>query len=292
MTCEIISKYLKSSKVGEIEETSEEYNFYGNSKKAYNVITTLASKSIPADKTPGTVAGFLFYQTRDGLFFKSIDSFFKQEPVKKFIYNNTGEIPEGFDANIVNYNIGSDNDMDMNLNIGTYNNNSIYFDFYKMEYKEVPFKIDDQEGEAETAGKDYIVANKQFFENPTRTFSTLKDMGVNPKGTGYEQLDNFKNEEEQKENYKVEQTQVQTIMRYNQIFTVKTSILIAGDFSIKAGDIIECTFPQVKSERNKEKNEQSGGKYLVASVCHYMAPDETFSSMELIRDSFGSNGGF
>ena len=49
-----------------------------------------------------------------------------------------------------------------------------------------------------------------------------------------------------KENYKVEETQVQTIMRYNQIFTVKTSILIAGDFSIKFGDIIECTFPSEK----------------------------------------------
>ena len=27
-------------------------------------------------------------------------------------------------------------------------------------------------------------------------------------------------------------------MRYNQLFTVKTEITIAGDFSIKAGDVI------------------------------------------------------
>ena len=288
----ILSEVLQTQNIGEIEETSEELNFYGNSKKPYFVVTNLATKSIPADKTPGTVAGFLFYMTRDGFFFKSIDSFFKKEPVKKFIYNNVGEIPQGFDDVILTYNIGSDNDMDLNLNIGTYKNKSSYFDFYKMEYKEVEFSIDQQEGEADTAGKDYITANERFFQESTRGFSVLKDMGVNPKGTGDEQLDNFKNEEEQKENYKVEQTQVQTIMRYNQIFTVKTKITIPGDFTIKAGDIIECTFPQIKSERVKEENKQSGGKYMVASVCHYLSNENTITSMELVRDSFGKSGGF
>ena len=47
--------------------------------------------------------------------------------------------------------------MDLNLNIGTYKNKSSYFDFYKMEYKEVEFSIEQQEGEADTAGKDYIM---------------------------------------------------------------------------------------------------------------------------------------
>ena len=288
----ILTDVLQTQRNIEVEETSEEYNFYGNSKKPYYVVTNLATKSIPADKTPGTVAGFLFYMTRDGFFFKSIDSFFKKEPVKKFIYNNTGEIPQGFDSVILKYNIGKDNDMDMNLNIGTYKNKSTYFDFYKMEYKEVEFSIEQQEGEADTAGRDYITANDRFFQNSTRTFSVLKDIGVNPKGTGVEQLENFKNETGQKENYKVEQTQVQTIMRYNQMFTIQTQVMIPGDFTIRAGDIIECTFPQIKSERAKEDNKQSGGKYMVASVCHYLSNDDTITSMELVRDSFGKSGGF
>ena len=288
----ILSEVLQTENIAEIEETSEEYNFFGNSRKPYFVITNLASKSIPADKEPGTVAGFLFYMTRDGFYFKSIDSFFKKEPVKKLIYNNTGEIPQGFDSVILTYTIGSDNDMNLNLNIGTYKNNSTYFDFYKMEYKEVPFSIEDQEETADTAGKDYITANKQFFQEPTRTFTFLKDMGVNTKGTGDEQLENFKSEEEQKENYKVEQTQVQTVMRYNQMFSVQTKVMIPGDFSIRAGDIIECTFPQIKSDKAKEDNQQSGGKYMVASICHYMTSQETYTSMDLVRDSFGKSGGF
>ncbi len=288
---DIISNILGSTRIVEIEETSEECNFFGNSKKPYFVITTLATKSIPADKEPGTVAGFLFYMTREGFFFKSIDSFFKQDPVKKFIYNNTGELPNGYDSNILTYTINTDNDMNLNLNIGAYKNNSAYFDFYKMEYKEVIFSIEEQQDSANTAGKDYITANEYFFQNPTRTFTFLKDMGVNTKGVGDEQMENFKGATE-KENYKVEQTQVQTVMRYNQMFSVQTSIMIAGDFSIKAGDIVECDFPQIKSEKAKETNDQSGGKYLVANVCHYMTPTETFTSMDLVRDSFGKSGGF
>ena len=86
----------------------------------------------------------------------------------------------------------------------------------------------------DTAGKDYITANDRFFQESTRSFSVLKDIGVNPKGTGVEQLENLMNEEEQKENYKVEQTQVQTIMRYNQMFSVQTKVTIPGDFTIKS----------------------------------------------------------
>ncbi len=81
-------------------------------------------------------------------------------------------------------------------------------------------------------------------------------------------------------------------MRYNQMFTVQTNIMIAGDFSIKAGDMIECDFPQLETKLNKETNQQSGGKYMVASVCHKVTPRETYTSLGLVRDSFGKNTGF
>ena len=74
------------------------------------------------------------------------------------------------------YNIGSDNDMDLNLNIGTYKNKTSYFDFFRMEYKEVVFSIEQQQSEL-IIGKDYINANDRFFQESTRSFSVLKDIG-------------------------------------------------------------------------------------------------------------------
>jgi len=286
---EILRDVLKTTSKVDVDETSFEYNFYGNTRKPFYVVTTLASKAVPK-KGQKKTGGFLFFQTRDGMSFKSIDELFGKEPTKKYIFNNTADEVSGYDGKILSYNIDSDIDMQQNLSFGAYNNRSLFFDFFKMEYKKVDFDIQEQKGGAETAGKDYINVNRDFIEKPSRLFHAIKDMGVNPKGTGDEQLDNFK--QEQEPNFKIEETMVQTIMRYNQMFTVQTNVIIAGDFSIKAGDIIECTFPDVESKKNRDKNKQTGGKYMVAHVCHRITPTECFTSLGLVRDSFGKKGGF
>ena len=62
-----------------------------------------------------------------------------------------------------------------------------------------------------------------------------------------EQLVNW-NEDKTKTNFDFKDTVVQSIMRYNQLFTVKTDITIPGDFSLRAGDIIQCDFPRVSGD--------------------------------------------
>ena len=85
----------------------------------------------------GGAGGFLFFQTRDGFHFKSIDNIFGSgQPVGKFNYNNTGGQVEGSNNNILNYTIESDTELHQNLTLGTYNNKSIFFDFFKMNYRE------------------------------------------------------------------------------------------------------------------------------------------------------------
>ena len=78
-------------------------------------------------------------------------------------------------------------------------------------------------------------------------------------------------------------------MRYNQIFTIQTEIVIAGDFGIHAGDIVHCDFPAIKGSKQKEINKLTSGEYLVAHVCHRSTPRDTFTSLTLVRDSFGEN---
>ena len=288
---EILTEVLGSQDNIEIDDTSTNYNFVGNTRKPFYTVTWLASKSAPnsSGKSAGA-AGFLFYQTRDGLFFKSIDDIFSQESTKKFIYNDTGEPVSGYDANIISYNIDSDVDLNQNMNVGTYKNKAYYFDQMNMCFKTIDFSIENQKGSAKTAGNDYINVNEKFIQKPSRHFSYIKDIGTNPKGTGDQQLETWKSDPT-KQNFESEQSMVQTFMRYNQLFTVQINILIPGDFSIKAGDIIECEFPQLISEVTKEGNQQSGGIYMVGSVCHRVTPRETFTSLGLIRDSFGKKGG-
>ena len=89
-------------------------------------------KSIPDAATEdgkseiGGAAGYLFFQTRDGYHFRSIDKIFTGEPKKKFIFNNATQLPEGYDAKILTCDISSDIDVGKNLMMGMYNNRSIF----------------------------------------------------------------------------------------------------------------------------------------------------------------------
>jgi len=66
----IIKDYLKTTRVGTIDKTSNTYGFIGNLRKPFTVLVSLASKSVP----DGGIAGFFFYQTQDGFQFRAIDN--------------------------------------------------------------------------------------------------------------------------------------------------------------------------------------------------------------------------
>ena len=296
---EILKNVLKYDETIDVDTTTLNYNFYGNDRKPFYICTWLASKSIPqvsasggsGGNTLGGAAGYLFFQTRDALHFKSIDNLFKQKPVKKYIFTNTPSLPENYDEKILSYTIGSDMDLKQNMTLGTYNNRTIFYDPVSFNYVVRNYGIDDQKNKITTAGKQEageLVADV-FTKSPSRLLSAVMDVGYNPPGATTEaQLEAWKNNP-QTRNFDAPKTMVQSIMRYNQLFTIQTNVTIKGDFSIKAGDIIRCDFPQLqgKTGTSVDINKKTSGDYLVAHVCHRVTPSETFTSLGLIRDSYG-----
>ena len=114
------------------------------------------------------------------------------------------------------------------------------------------------------------------------------DVGYNPTGaTPEEQLQSWKSQPRQS-NFDAPRTMVQSVMRYNQVFTIQTNITIGGDFSLSAGDMINCTFKQTEGESRDEINKQTEGNYLIAHLCHRITPEKTFTSLGLVRDSYGN----
>ena len=291
----ILKDVLKVTADIEIDDTAAPYNFIGNDRKPFYICTWLASKAIPQmPKGKGAAAGYLFFQTRDGYHFRSIDKIFQDKPKKRYIFNNTPQMPEGYDAKVLTYDINSDVDVGKNLMMGMYNNRSIFFNPVSMDYKLVNFP-DDRYSEEEYLEKTENAAEEpvgklisdEFRKSPTRLMTHVLDTGVIPSGiTSQEQLDTW-NEGKKDPNYDAEDTMVQSIMRYNQLFTVKTEITIPGDFSIKAGDVVQCDFPELAGNESKDINSESKGIYMVASVCHRITPRFTRTSLSLVRDSFG-----
>ncbi len=289
----ILQEKLLTTKLLDIDETLLPYNFMGNDRKPFYTCTWLAQKSLPSNLPEGKgAAGFLFYQTIYSFKFKSIDNLLSQKPVRKFIYN-AGDRGR-FDDIIINYTIDRDIDLHENLTLGTYNSNGLFFDPVSFRYLNANYTPDGLKGTSSPKKTKTVTSllsgeltGESQDKSPSRMITAILDTGAMPSGKSSEkQLEDWNNNPTTP-NYNAENSLLQSIMRYNQLFTVQTTITIPGDFTIRAGDTVECEFPQLESSKNTEKNRASSGIYMVAHVCHKITPENTLTSLSLVRDSFG-----
>jgi len=291
-----ITKAMGIAKI-DVDDTAGNYNFYGNDRKPFYILTWLASKSIPSSSGQGTglggAAGFMFYQTKDGHFFKSIDNLLDQRAKKTYVYTGSIGLPDGkdYDGKIVSYNIKADIDVQQNLALGVYNNRTIFFDPMSFSYVVQGFNVDQQESKITTAGDKEASAarllNPQLLQTPSRLMSRVLDVGFNQPGSGDEQIKAVKDAGQSKPNDNSTKNLVQSVMRYNQLFTIQTEIKVPGDFSLRAGDIVKCIFPQIgPADTTGPINNETSGEYMIAHVCHRTTPKDTFSSLTLVRDSY------
>ena len=291
---------IKTKKKVTVDETAINYNFIGNDRKPFYVCTWLASKSIPAKAGKiGGSAGYLFYETHDGFNFRSIDALFGQKRKGNYIFTNTDKNPREYKGKILSYEIDRDIDLQSNLTAGTYANRTLFFDFYAFNYKVRNYSIDESgaadnnegagsKGKLVHAGKDDLDSVADEFRLPiSRVMNRVLDVGTLPPGKDIEeQLKNWKNSPFDP-TYDATQTMVQSVMRYNQMFSIKINIMIAGDFSLRAGDMIYCEFPKLSTEPNTRSNKKSGGLYMISSLCHSITTRDSYTSLTLVRDTFG-----
>ena len=298
--------YLRSEKDLEgIEDTQNNFNFIGLNKKPFYMINWLSRIAVPeTDNSSGNTAGYMFWETSKGYQFKSIDKLLSQEKKKSIIYNETpdsgGEnIPEGYDMKAIQYERENNINVQSKLRMGAYSTRTIMFNPFDCKYEVITPNAEQIEKEdgIKTAGKELPVLNPEFNMQDdgearefSRTMYMLLDTGTLPDGSGtgkdQQQLD-----KSQKQNYDVKNILAQSVMRYNQLFAAKCTVVLPGDFSLHAGDAIFVDAPELKTDtKNDETNKQSGGLYIIADLCHYVTPKETYTKLNLIRDSFGRKG--
>lgn len=287
----ILRDYLKTNKIGKIDKSSNKYGFIGNLRKPFTILVWLASKGVP-EKSGSATAGFLFYQTQDGFQFRSIDDLLDQSPKAIYSYTQSQESYDDNDKklnndfNILNYYVEKNQNLIEKLRLGTYASHRMFFNPLNFSFsKEADgkFRQSDYVGKTNNLGSDIKLpplsdgSNLSLGDVPTRIITAVYDVGTLDPATSTEINSN--------------QTlyQSQSLMRYNILFTQTLSIIVPSNTNLRAGDIIECQFPKITQSDAKEYDTETSGLYMIKELCHHFDISRSYTSMKLVRDTFGIN---
>jgi hypothetical protein len=276
----ILKRFLQTEKDLDIEDTENEYTFNGHTEKPFYKCTWLGKRSIPVGSTESS-AGFFFFENYDGFKFKSIEKLLdEQRGYKIYIYNNTTELPVGYDGKILEAVPTINIDVQQKMMIGAYGSQVRTYDYYGTQYqqKEITYGTEDKKG-INLAGFNLPLLPDDILGKPTRIISKMQPIGI---------MQPIDNENSKKQDYNVDQVTAQAASRYNQLFTIVLNIVIAGDFSHRAGDLIYCDFPELSNDRTQVVSGKNSGIYMIASLTQQLdVRDGAYTKLTLVRDSYG-----
>ena len=291
---DILKNYLKVDKIDEIEETQNPYGFIGNMKKPFTLLTWLASKSVSGKSKTGedSSAGYVFYETKNGFNFKSIDNLMEQKPYSKTFFYTPGVISSDDpkkDFKITKYFINRNQDLIGKLERGAYSSYRYYINPVSFKPSISVFKSDDYVGKASNLGDKQVslpkIDNKSdrtLGDLPTRIFVGMLDVGTVEKDASDKGWNNSV-----ERNADPAKIHAQSMMRYNQIFTQVVEIQIPLNTSLNAGSIVRCEFPQLATTKRKTTDPETSGLYMIKELAHYFDGKGSYSQLKLVRDTYG-----
>ena len=262
-------KGIQTDKPLDKDQAFNKYSFVGNMKRPFDTIQWLCPKAATDDKN----CGFLFYETLDGYFFKSIHKLLEAEPT---VYEKP-EKPIESDFRIIENNLDSTNDIGMNCRLGMYANKTIYVDLETGTTKTTDYKI------SEIGLKNPPKLPNGLEDFPTRLMLRLLDKGAMQKGS--------KKEEREKEN-ELAIFQNKSYARNNLLFSQSLSISVPFNPDMRAGQMIEVKLPVKKSDDQEQtdygsdRDNDISGKYLVSELKHSIGNKKANTQLKLIRDVF------
>ena len=287
---DICKNYLSSDKLYDVDETQNPYGFIGNMKKPFTVITWLASKSVPSTVSDGdATAGYFFFETQKGFRFKSIDQLIDQEPYeKKYVYTPGIVEYKGArnDFKILEYSTSKNQNLLDNLERGAYCSHRKYLNPLTFEYTPAPqtiFKLDDYSGKIKNLGGDINVTLPTLSNKDTRTLASVPSRYI----TGILDVGTIENDVSFDKNADPTKIHSQAMMRYNILFTQLLVMTVPLNTNLIAGDVINCEFPRVDTQKRKEVDRHQSGLYMIKELVHYFDSSGSYTKLKLVRDTFG-----
>lgn len=290
----ILKDVLKTTKQLTVEQTSNSYSFYGNSKKPFTVLSWLMKKSIPylknsskSSKQAGS-AGFLFYENKRGYHFRSLDSLLSglnpKTPNNISYETYVVSRAKEYATASLNYRVldtpsfEKNIDVFKNMLIGMYSSLNYFFDINTRTPSVITYKLSDS----------YPIMNHTSGSNqPPKLLNNLEDR---PSRMMAKIVDNYsmegvtpsKNIRDYKEYY-----QSQSISRYNLAFSQVLNITVPLNMKLTVGDVIYLNIGTIESKDVKDKDRLKSGLYLIQSLAHQFEGNQGYTGLKLVRDSYG-----
>ena len=214
--------------------------------------------------------------------------------IKQIIYNEVTDQSsngggEDYDYKALEYSKDNLVQAQNKFRFGAYSTRLVCFDPFNCEYQVIEQSAEENErlDKLTLGGKKLPKLNEEFRvtgdkKDFTRTTYALLDTGTLPTGDVEEQI-----EKSNEENFDLRNVLNQSIMRYNQFLSFAASITIPGDFSLHAGDMIHLDVPLLEVDKKDNTSKMDSGLYILTDLTHLITGSETYTKLDLVRDSSG-----
>ena len=279
-----------------IEITSNNYVFYGNTKRPFSVLTWLCPKSIPSISSGSSpkegTAGYLFYQNNEGYNFRSMDSLIsgKEQEIETYKYEgkvNDAALPQN-NFKVITMPVFEKNvNVLENLRIGMYSTNNYFFDINERQFKAYNYNLKES----------YKIMDHSSSKNSPPPLPMDLDSGNHPSRMMVRILDNFSSDPADYPSEGINTSkdntplyQAASIARYNLAFSQKLNITVPLNLNLTVGKVIKIDFgvSSLDDATKGTKDEQKSGYYLIKELSHVFDKNLGFTGLKLVRDSYGA----
>jgi hypothetical protein len=278
---------LGTEKEVDIEKTANSYGFFGNYWRPFKAIYWLAKRSLGTGG--GDRAGFLFWETKSGYKFKSIDTIAadsKKTTVQTFSqHESVTDVDDSDNFKILAPFFEYNQDVITKMRKGTYGDNVKYFNPYTLPqtfqpelthlYAESYEKLD------KFGTEDRVDLNYNVHENPTA-------IDVNPYVSGTMTQDGTVDSESDSGN---PQKWNHAMSKYQQILSQSLRLTVPMNLELEAG--LPINLDLISSNKGLDNHES--GVYLIKDLRHTIRVNdnggiECYTNLRCIRDTYGNDG--
>ena len=285
---------LESEKIFDIEETQNVYDIVIPNWKPFDAMNWLAKRSM-AEHRDG--ANYMFYETRDGFHFRSLESLVEEDSVGSYMRrpsNTTDDNPDEEQYRNVNrIEIVNSFDMVANIPNGMYANRLVIHDMINRKTETL-----DYDYSKEYSKMEHVEENKK--NNNWRLSDTQNMDGQGSSMMVHESADALTTSPLSKQtlvsrfddtNTYYEKTLQNRISQMQQINNIKLNITISGDTTRKVGDVLDLVLPSVEplTDGSVPMDKMYNGRYLVTGLRHKIDNASHLMVMEVVKDSYFSS---